>query len=651
MLQIRCAALLFMIFAAASCVDAQVVRNRLPLVTETSVLADRLYHRILSSTDQPVSPVVFSYLEQLRSQHAGKLISIDDRRQLEATLLADLLVREISNPPITDNKTPTEKLDRFLIWRSVLRGELGPAELIELGDQHWLRGDIHHAQQCWRLVEREFSNEDSQSPPNTASSGNDEGFDFEVQKRLIVADFLTGHLRLGRQRLTLFVKQFPEKNGRVAGEEGVVSEILNRLAESLTNGGEDAFIARRSPLPFQKVRYDFISRGWELPVDCGKPIYQSLEPIRWNNVLILQDAAGVRALDVETGTPEWPIGPDDAGYIYQSKDENEISEAFPFVCSGGTISDNLWIGRTGANAFDIAKKLSPPEQSRISSLNLAAQGRLEWTVTPAELSLAEQDQPRLFTGKPIVANDRLFVPMRTAKPDNRLQIACLRIEDGSEIWVADIASNLRVLGELETFADQLAIDGDTIYWLVDGVALACINGLSGQLYWASAVEPLDDFDESSKENEYSLVVFEDSVICATVNGIAAFDKFNGKLNWEQFVTMTASHLPGINDGLVFCDGQGLRAIDILSGDVIWQHQKFHERSASNKGTLLGRSLFYCDNDFVFTIDTRTGRVVQQDRLASDNGNTPISSVNLLGSQLIIHRGDNVEAYRTRVTLE
>lgn len=634
---------LLLLLVSASTANGQVIRNQLPLVTKTSAQADRLYSRILQDINSKETEIAKQNIQRLRVLHANRLIAIADRHQMEATLLADQLESISTVTSEIRHQSRPGRLNAFSLWRSILRGELTSSKLLELGDSFWLKGEIKAAQQCWRLAS--LAATITEKPPlDVATNTESHVSNLDVRKRQIVSYILTGNFRLAQKSLGRLKRTDPDSVGKVAGHEGVIYEILSRLAESLEYADRDSFLLREDRLPFESVRYDLVAQDWSVPIHRNSTTNQAIEPLVWNEVLILQDAHGVRALNFKTGQPAWSIGPEDQGYIFETTTASEANTDISMVCNGGVLDGETWYGRTGADGFVENMQRAPPQQSRISALDLKAEGRLKWTGTTSDLSLNNQFQPRIFSGAPVVHGQYIYVPMRTTTPENQLQIACLNKENGSEIWLSDIAASLLIPAKDQGLYDKITLEGNTLYWLVDGVAVACLNAEKGQLLWVSAVQPLDAVVKQRAIGSHDLTISEDSLLSTTVNGIASFNKFTGKINWEQHLQNPPRSLLGVNDGLLFASDPGIYAVDVDSGEIVWRHDQKKSSRVTQSGVLSGKSIFYPDQAQLITLDAYSGRVLQQDKFPNGK-ESQIIGVGILPTKLMIQNSKSLQAYR------
>lgn len=637
---------LLLLLVSASTANGQVIRNQLPLVTKTSAQADRLYSRILQDINSKETEIAKQNIQRLRVLHANRLIVIADRHQMEATLLADQLESISTVTSEIRHQSRPGRLNAFSLWRSILRGELTSSKLLELGDSFWLKGEIKAAQQCWRLAS--LAATITEKPPlDVATNTESHDSNLDVRKRQIVSYILTGNFRLAQKSLGRLKRTDPDSVGKVAGHEGVIYEILSRLAESLEHADRDSFLLREDRLPFESVRYDLVAQDWSVPIHRNSTTNQAIEPLLWNEVLILQDAHGVRALNFKTGQPAWSIGPEDQGYIFETTTASEANTDISMVCNGGVLDGETWYGRTGADGFVENMQLAPPQQSRISALDLKAEGRLKWTRTSSDLSQEKQQLTRVFSGTPVVNEQYVYIPVRTSTPGNQLRIACLNSEDGSEVWLSEIAASLKIPKKDQGFFDQIILDGNTLYWLIGGAAVACVNANDGQLLWVSAVQPINDVVMQRAIGSHDLAIHEDSILCTTVNGIASFNKFSGKLDWEQYLQGPPRSLLGVNDGLLFASDPGIYAVDVDSGEIVWRHDQIKSRRVPQLGTLSGRSIFYPDQDQLITLDAYSGRVVQQDKFLKSL-ESAINIVRIFPTKLMIQDSKSLQAYRVLI---
>lgn len=582
---------------------AQIVRNRLPLVTKQSRQADRLYFSLQQKIKEEQQEGLPEQVEELRRQYVGLFIAVSAHRHVEASYLADLISFQVGINPVELSPEPlTSGSSIFQLYRAVLRGRVNVDVLLEMGDQLWSHGKIEKAQQLWSIAQRLLSKTDSPSLQQTSQDSNQA---IELHKRRIVANIFTGRLMTAERQIDQLNSEHPQVVGRLAGQSGPLAEILSELAHSLDRSDATKFIQIGPTLPFQIHRYDLLSKRWQSPLSLT--IRDAVADVQiWKDVVIVHDQAGVRALSRRTGNSAWPAGENDSGLIFETE-ANESSE-ISLVTGQSTIQDGFFYMRTGVEHFADQQKLSITQLPRISALNLNAEGRLEWTVTPQDCLVDSLKQQATFSGPPVLLGENLIVPMRSDSPRNLLLLVSLNMKTGQTVWENDIASSFTSYHP--EVVDQLAVDGDRIYWLIDGHVLSCIDSRTGNGLWFSAIDDTPTVHGGSEQKGGQLLIVDEAVICTARTGPTAFNKFTGEVLWSQPMEAAPRQLVGSCDDVVLLANPGLYGLDLYTGRLLWNHP-LAARSHETYFTLLGRSANFASSNSILTVDALTGSILQQ----------------------------------------
>ncbi len=626
-----CGATLFLTPDIGRKVHSQEARNQLPLVTQSNSQAERLYRGVLTDIESADFDRAAAGIAKLRTEHSGVLVPVEAQHHIEVTLLADILSSRLPER-IDQHPDPPEWTSRtgHALWRQQLLGRIAPEKLLSTGDRFWREGEITRAKLFWRL---------SQSAVHTEIRTQTSS---EVLKRQIVAAIFEGRFRQAQIKLDQFKISFPEITGRIAGEEGNLVEILEQLTETLQESESDSLVESNSIFPSETGRIDFVRRMWSVGAS-RRSIKSNLIPQLWNEIVLLQDENGVRALNSKTGNSAWPVDEQDEGFIFETRAAPTRSDQARLAVGRGVIHDDMWYGRTGVAGFTENQGLKSVEQSRVTTLNLLAEGRLEWTVTADSLTTHRDDTGRVFSGDPIIAQGRLYVPLRSPAPSNRLQIACMDLSDGSEIWTTDVSASLNTAPSDEvSFHDQLVFAEGCFFWSIHGQEVCCVDATSGNVNWISGVEFHLNLKQTSSEDHHGLIVSEGRVFATTINGIASFDLYTGELLWEQNLQEPPHSLLGVNDGLLITSSPHLQAMDVQTGRISWQHQV--EDSRKSRGKLLGHSVIWPTNDELWTVDSQTSRILQRDFFSNLTGQ-PMYDIQIHNAILIADEGDQITFYR------
>lgn len=600
----------FFVLLMPSSLWGQFVGEGVPLVTESSPRAERLVANLQSDISNSDWERVFAAVSRLQDEHSGELIPLTPLYRVEATLLADMFrsrlphgqEARVEQLPVSGHQSHME------MFRSVLRGEIDPASLSQLGDEAWQAGDLAEAGRFWKLAIHL-----ADSVPRQTDFES-ESLRAHVQARLIVRDLFLGRFRSADTQIQLFREEFEALEGRLAGKSGNLGLILEELRRSLQSGDDESFVHLGRDFPLAGVRIGLVRKRWSLPRETDPDQLPNSIPILWNDVLLIQNESGVRALSLETGRAAWPLNADDPGWIFETGVLGDRSRDAPMVVEAGMLYESAWYGRTGLSQFVDSMRLTEREQSRVSKLNLAAEGRLEWTVRCDRLPSGKSEQPRLFTGAPVGGEGEVYLPLRSAAPENQLQVVSLDQSTGEVRWLTDVAASLRSLSTLPfPVPDQLVCQNGLLYWWVDGSVLCCLDASSGTVQWISGV-PAREF-EAEEPSPGSILVEEDTVYCSTLRGVAAFDALSGDLLWEQRMDEIPHELVGVCDGVLIAANPGLCGIDTLSGRRLWMLRENRQPVPNYHAVLQGRYVLSGMGPELITVDALTGELIRRDRVS------------------------------------
>ncbi len=630
------------VFFLSTNLFAQVVRNELQVSTNTSSKAERLFTGILLDLEANDLERFSEELDKLRTEFSGVMVPVGSHHQIEASLLADLLIRhpQALAPTLSESSVSGET-PGYELWRMLMSGRLSPEKLISMGNQHLKSGEISSAERCWRIARSEsldFLPVEHQLPENLL---------VEISKREILSTMLTGRLRESTTKLQGLQSFAPEATGRLIGKQGILVEILQQQLRSLRHSLREAFVMRNELMPFDSVRFTFVEREWSAGIATNSDHRSSIRAVLWKDVLFLQDANGLRALNQKTGQSAWPVDENDQGFLFETKPTDSEESVSPMAITNGTLHNETLFVRTGHSGPAKKSTFTPAEKSRISAFNLSAEGRLEWTVSADSLSGTETENEFLFTGTPVVVADKLVVPVRSLSASAQLKVVCLDQSNGAVQWVQNVAASLRVPESKEiSFDDHLVRSEGCLLWLIDGETLCCLNEQTGQVQWLSGIDSTSKPAPSSPSNGKNCIAFDGIVYCATQNGVAAFDLYSGSLIWEQFLDTPPKYVLGNNDGLVLLSTPGLIALDRFSGRLEWKHTEPQLPFHSNRGELIGRTIFWPRTTEIWTVDAQTGQLLQRDQYQRLTGK-PAHGLQLSGSRLYVNEGDQFTAYKVK----
>lgn len=612
--------------------------GRGPLAWTPSPAAERLLSQIVSDWQQADFDRVLSGLVRLERDHRQTLLTVVPGRVLRGDLIIDLLMAQLP----MDTREKLERQPGFPPERTRRLAD-GPARMAE-GDRHWKLGELATARTLWQTLAPEM-------PPTARSPrwrfpAPAPELEPQALARLCVADLLHGRLRSARRRQRLLADRFPQATGHFAGKQGSYASILDELLNEADRWPADRFLLPEDHiwLPFEEVRVDLVQLDWSVPLTgtrsadegaWGRPQRSpgSL-PTVWNEVVLLQDTAGVRGLSLVTGQSAWPVDEDDPGLLLTDHDRQ--AAVSPVETPRGTglrqgvIVGSSWIGRFGPDWISPGNVRRLPSDSRIVSLDLLAEGRLTWSRSATEFSGSSQPGPWIFSGEPVIADGRLYVPLRGAGTGDVLLVACLATDSGETLWTSSVGTLLTSLGDSPVRGgDPLLLQGNTLCWNLEGRAVICLDRETGDLRWMTTLPQLTSVTPDRIVNE--MHAEPGRLYALSPGAVSALDPVSGAVDWNCWLHSTeqlphpsigrgsdVESLLGVCDDILIISANRLRGIDRSTGMVRWSHSGTSQRG-HGRALLLGRSIFWSTRDELWTVDALTGSIRQRDFLRALTG--------------------------------
>ncbi|TWT59134.1 Outer membrane protein assembly factor BamB [Thalassoglobus neptunius] len=587
---------------------------RFPIVTETDSQRQRAFESIKTLLQNDQLEAAQQQLQQLEDVSAGRLVALDNRRRMDFQLVVDLHFPGMDHRLTKDSRVNSSDGKTSSLWRDLLTHSRTADDVPVDADQSWKRGNFEDARQVW-LTLLNFQNEFGQAAPGSSVS---EVSKAEILKRLIVADGVTGRLLTARKRLNRWRGSILDVDGSVAGRTGNVGELLERWLDRQSSLAPEGFITEQDSFPFQRTRFDFVEEKWSRPVEFITDSLAISEPVIWNDVLLVSDQLGLRALNLFTGEAAWPVDRDDAGSLIETPPLMENREIVPFAQESGSLVNDLWIGRTGVARFVVNRVRDEFQRSRVFAIDLQRQGQIRWTVAANDLRTDANDAAQwIFSGPPKIEEDLVVIPLRSAEPDYGLRLVAFDQASGELIWDERIGSTL---GETSTpdrvFLDEIHIQDQMIFWNIDQEAVAGLDLTTGRLLWVTAL-PSQSWSRVDAE------LFESSPIDGAVwgsdqalfarskEGVARLDPYTGDLIWHTWRRRGSERFLGVHEGQLIAVGSGLASFEVERGDVQWEYEIEGFQQPAN-ALLFGGAIFAPTGDEVWTIDAHLGQILQRD---------------------------------------
>ena len=682
------AAALFAVLAASGPVPAV----RTAWLAETDGDAERQLAALPALAADGQWDEIAGRIERVRTLAAGRVVRIDPRRRVAAGTACDLALLR-SPPPVlaawrglvrgraeelfargTDPFDPDPAALRSLV-RDLFLTEFGDDAADRLAETAWRRGQTDAARLLWsRLIPLGAADTGGATDAGGAAVVRHPDADRtpgELAARLILCDLAAGRQTTARRERAVFRARFGAAVGTLAGRTGVLADLLDDLAApsqwtdaarpraTRTLGATPGRggVLRTFPQP-RGVAWARRSPAGRPPGDPGRPFAPhppTVVPAVWRDTLLFADAGAVYALDAAAGRARWPLTEeDDADAAAPPGDRlfpppvpggnGTDADPPPFIAVAGpvrhtvTVAGHRLFARLGRPIVDPVPGPAAVGFGRLVCLDLRREGDLIWSRNPE--SWGPPGEPWSVEGTPAVVGDRAFVTLRRGRPGVRLDLACLSVADGAELWRTPLGSPLPAAG------DGTAVGGGIVptvaacrAWVPTGSgAVVCCDAADGRLLWITEYPR----DPSAPPAAVRPAVFAAGLLLVTpddaasdgAEGLLALDAEGGLPLWSLPASVVdpaarfGGPLPevlGVAGDTVIVTGRGAAGFDPLTGEARWRYSPTAaDDFAHGRGLPAGDRLVLPTRTAVRVFDAATGE---------QTGTLPLRPLGLSGGNL------------------
>jgi len=370
----------------------------------------------------------------------------------------------------------------------------------------------------------------------------------------------------------------PEKQGRGTGTAGSVSHPrsggLIRFATLLCCGASLLTPPMESPLSMRSVmasepantapfseaesRFELVELLWSVPVRMATPLDSQghaplppTSPLLTNDLLLLQDRDGIRALDPFTGHPAWPAGAQDAGFLWTSSfrkpGPGEPLSGHP----GAVLSGNHWIGFV---------------DHQLVSLDLEAEGRLAWSLRLEEL-LGNLRARGKEASRPVASGDSILITVRNDNTRSHVLVSCTTA--GQVQWRSE-ALECSHPHSFDVLAPGEAKSG-VVYWLAGGQTLVAADIRSGKFLWKQSFPTAWDGQTEQNSLAADLQVHQQEILALVQGKLFVLDQQDGAILWGDESESPVWSLLGVHNGILAASGPArLVGIDLKTRSPRWR---------------------------------------------------------------------------------
>jgi len=388
----------------------------------------------------------------------------------------------------------------------------------------------------------------------------------------------------------------------------LVSLILFSPASSVAQNVRPLTEFSSSQVEYVKTtgRIDLVQQRWTVPVAGRSPISKWSCPVDgWpslslaGEIVLVQDAQGIRALNLQTGRSAWPAGEHDSGFLLQTDPRFEFPDREgSSSCLDGVVHGKFWTGTFAG---------------RLVTLNLLAEGRLEWSRTPEDFQV-ESDRKVDFAGGPIEIPGGLAISLRESQLEEKRPRGWLVGIDlhGHTRWRAIVPP--LPLANRHDACDAITAFGNHIYWNRSGQQFLSLEADTGVIAWQAELKNLQY--ERGTTHECNAIFAESKILIGTSGQIVrAFNPADGSLLWQQHLDSPVDSISGVHQGIVVIPGEHLTGLEASTGRILWQAGGTNDAGRGlGKGLILADHVLWPTRQELWTISLQSGQVLQRDAL-------------------------------------
>jgi outer membrane protein assembly factor BamB len=565
-----------------------------------------------------------------------------------------------------------ELLERIV--REAFCSSSGDDALLTLGQWAWDDGDLVAARQHWsRLIrpvdgQRNADDGELRYPDSDLDPAG-------IRARVILCDIMRRDFRRADAAQAEFRKRYPKATGRIAGQSGVLADLLDavRKAEQswpaasasnrhLTFAGNFARNRRAdkssdvaSPRWARKLSWRRIPT-----VEFPRPGRDARHPACFSTVsagrVYVSDADRIMGYSLKDGSPAFPIGAvapkqpiESRAVLYSvaavgiSPPPTEPSLGVPFFTT--TIHDGRLYARLGSPVTGRAKDEQRAVRSRLVCLDLQRrEGDLLWKLESSTLGEGWE-----FEGAPVVNRNRLYVALRRRNPETEIHVGCFDANSGKKIWSTAVGTAIGGANDENVVSRLLLTLADGRLFLSTNLgAVVAVDARDGLLQWAvtyPVVVPEDrgELSDPGRRGLTPCLFHHGRVFAAPSDSdqLLAIDADSGAPLWHRKVRGGIRNLIGAVNGTLVASGDQLWGLEPATGKVRWTHGVQDPAGFGfGRGALAGGEVFWPLRKEIVVVDVLSGRITR--RISLRGGNLAI-----VDGSLIVAEPDRLVVYTTR----
>jgi len=497
-----------------------------------------------------------------------------------------------------------------------------------LGDRAFAEGRLVDAAGWWtKLLPREWTVQVGDEPPTLQFRVPTPRIDpARIAAKCILATALAGDVLEGKRLFALLQARHPNAKGRLAGVEGLYTEILAKLftAPELappksdedfpTFGGDE----RRNKGSATSADVGGLQHLWDFDSDSGNDRDDSPIgdlrlphfPVAVGDAVYATTDSAVWKFDLKTGkAARWLDfgGGRNGTELARAKHTLTIKGSRLYV----TVHDQRGTQERRLRPFGPRRDWHNVGSTLIC-FDLTTQKEL-WRATPADFGA---DRGAVFEGSPIGVGDDLCVAVTRYDAMSETSVLKIDVSGRRLIWKAVVCESMAETGVAEPpMYNLLSLGDSTIYYCTNLGAVAAIRADDGRLQWvatytrrpAATTAPGDP----SVPDLNPCVVHQGRVYALPRDGrrLLCLDAQTGQRRWESPAGLALSHVLGAQDGVVIATGSRVCAFDAATGKVRWMRPT-NSTPGFGRGLIAGGDVYWPTRTEIHVFDVKTGEIAR-----------------------------------------
>ena len=568
-------------------------------------------------------------------------------------------------------KLTHNEADLHKIVREAYLSSMGDDALLALGETAWDQRDIESARLYWTQLVPLGQEAREINLPTVLRYPDSDLNQAEILARLILCTIAENEQDRASAEISRLMELHPDAEGRLAGRNGQLSEILKQIQHDALNW-QPLADADSTTFALTMGRNGTVSDSVELgapkwsqglpsnklpPFDRQnllndkKPL--SYHPVTWQDYVFVNSSRSIWAWNLVTGEPAWPS-------------EGRTAEIYPPASdvAGGlpnqrlyggaphytmTISEGRLYARMGSVITNGASDEEPGDSDLICLDIERGQGKIQWKISSRELT--NDPKPWRFEGAPVVMSGRAYIVL-SRRPNFEFAVACLDASTGALIWHRPVAASRATFEDHINRVSHLLLTSGAgkLYLSTDAGTILALSAKDGRLDWAITYESVGRTLATAADDSLTPAMYHKGLLFVAPNDcnrLFCIEADSGRVRWQfrhpegERWRHLLGVVPGGQFGRLIVSGRNLASIDIGARKIVFGPKAAgltaRPEQGYGRGLLVGKTVLWPTQESIKTIDARTGTVLANKPLhvpgsAEIGGNLTVAQGMLLVAQ-------------------